>query len=104
MRYFGYPLSPLMFGCKRCVSIGIACLCLAQGAKAPSAATVGQIVSVPATANSTVTPAGAGISWVNMVDGRVYVGAERDGKLYVEVDKRPPPGRTLPPPLISKST
>jgi hypothetical protein len=58
----------MLFRCPRCVSVGLVCLCLAQGVKAPPAQAVGAIVSQPVVGTSTA-PSGGVIAVVDCVTG-----------------------------------
>jgi|RhiMetdeSRZDD1v2_1073273.scaffolds.fasta_scaffold92429_5 hypothetical protein len=75
--------------CPRCLSIGLICLCLGQGVKAPPSATISVLVGASATA-STATVATSAIS-VNAINGKAYDVSPSRPQLYGEHDSRPRP-------------
>ena len=75
--------------CPRCLSIGLVCLCLAQGVKTPPAAAVSLIVSAPATVTASTSSVSA-YSAVNAVTwGKPYDVSPQRPQLYGEHGGRP---------------
>jgi hypothetical protein len=80
--------------CPRCLSVGLVCLCLSQGVKAPPAAAVSWIVSGPAvvTSSTASTSTVFAYSAVNAVTGgKPYDVSPQRPQLYGEYGGRPKP-------------